>query len=496
MRSIFKKVKMVEMLEKKEFLTLLLFCLVFCSPAFAQFDMQLIATMQGATDNLYFGYILAGIGDINKDGFEDLGIGQVGRTFLYFGSKNFDTIPDIVFPFSSVYISSGDVNGDSIEDLLVAPFSFSAVWIYYGGTPFDTVPDKILATPYFEDNIATGDINKDGYDDVAIHGSPTWVYVYLGGADMSTSPAYVLQGPPNYFGFDGLAIGDMNGDGYGDLAVSTSEHYPDDSTYIYFGGVQLDTIPGLKLRGGDVILGDMNGDGYMDLITDKGTYFGGVTIDSVMDSPLFTRGRSNVIGNFNKDGYEDYLWGSGSIVGGDAVIYLGGNPLDTIEDWHYRDYEVGAYGDQVGAVDINGDGVDEAIVGDPGWWYNNPSYPPGRVYIYKNPYTAVEDEAQQLPSIFALGQNYPNPFNLSTTIPFQAGSLELGAMRPIHITLKIYNIQGQLVKTLVDEDKSPGSYSIIWDGKDNSGKEVSSGIYFYQLKAGSFKDCKKLLLIK
>ncbi len=489
------------MSEKKSFLIVLLLSLLFSNSALAQFGMQQIAVMQGARDTLYFGYVLAGIGDINKDGFEDLGVGQVGKTFIYFGSKNFDTIPDVMFLFSSRYISAGDVNGDSIEDLLVAPFSFSAVWIYYGGTPFDTVPDKILATPYFEDNIATGDINKDGYDDVAIHGSPTWVYVYLGGADMSTSPAYVLQGPPNYFGFDGLAIGDMNGDGYGDLAVSTSEHYPDDSTYIYFGGLQLDTIPRVKLKGGFVILGDVNGDGYKDIITVEGTYFGGNTIDSLIDAPLCIRGQSWAIGNFNKDKYEDLLSGVPTLAGGEAWTYLGSNPLDTIQDWHYYDSEVGDYGSQVSVADINGDGVDEAIVGDPGWWYNNPSYPPGRVYVYKNPYTAIEEEQTTLPHNFELSQNYPNPFNSSTIIQFRVGSLEFG--KPIPTTLMIYNLLGQKVKTLVDEEKQSGTYQVVWDGKDNSGKEVSSGIYFYQLSVRTdpfgtveFKDCKKLLLIK
>ncbi|MDP3024026.1 MAG: FG-GAP-like repeat-containing protein [candidate division Zixibacteria bacterium] len=481
----------------KRFLVLLLFVLAFSTPAFAQFDMQQIAVMQGARDTLRFGSSLAGVGDINQDGFEDLAVGQHGsNTFVYFGSENFDTIPDITFPFSSTYISSGDVNGDSIEDMLVAPFSFSAVWIYYGGTPFDTIPDKILATPYFEDRIATGDINKDGYDDVSIHGSPTNVYVYWGGIDMSTTPAYVLQGPPNYFGLDGLAIGDVNGDGYGDLAVSTSSHYPDDSTYIYFGGIQLDTIPRIKLKGGFVILGDVNGDGYKDLITVEGTYFGGSTIDSLIDSPLCIRGQSWAIGNFNKDKYEDLLLGVPTLAGGEAWIYLGSNPLDTIQDWHYYDSEVGDYGSQVSVADINSDGVDEAIVGDPGWWYNNPSYPPGRVYIYKNPYTAVEEERNPIPSHFSLYQNYPNPFNSSTIISFSLKAQGLMLKGPIQTTLIIYNILGQLVRTLVDEEKQPGDYQVVWDGKNEQGEAVGSGIYFYRIQAGSFTKTAKMSLLK
>ena len=227
-----------------------------------------------------------------------------------------------------------------------------------------------------------------------------------------------------------------------------------------------------------------------------GTYFGGSVIDSIIDSPLRVTVNARVIGNFNKDIYDDLLWGSPSIGGADAYIYLAGDLLDTIVDWHYRDYEVGSYGAQVGAADINGDGVDEAIVGDPGWWYNNPAYPPGRVYIYKNPYTAVKDEEQLLPFTFTLGQNYPNPFNPTTIIPFSLktqGSMFKGAVRT---TLIIYNILGQKIKTLVDDEKMPGSYEVQWNGKDDKGKEVSSGIYFYRIQAGSFCKTAKMSLLK
>ena len=62
--------------------------------------------------------------------------------------------------------------------------------------------------------------------------------------------------------------------------------------------------------------------------------------------------------------------------------------------------------------------------------------------------------------------------------------------------LKIYNILGQEVRRLVDEPKEPGHYKTTWDGKDNFGKELTSGVYFYRLKAGSFVKTKKLMLLK
>jgi flagellar hook assembly protein FlgD len=70
------------------------------------------------------------------------------------------------------------------------------------------------------------------------------------------------------------------------------------------------------------------------------------------------------------------------------------------------------------------------------------------------------------------------------------------AHSPIRTTLKVYNILGQLVRTLVDEEKTPGNYDVVWDGKDDSGKEVSSGIYFYQLKTSDYTHTKKMVLLK
>ena len=109
----------------------------------------------------------------------------------------------------------------------------------------------------------------------------------------------------------------------------------------------------------------------------------------------------------------------------------------------------------------------------------------------------VEDNpSAALPQRYTLAQNYPNPFNPSTTLPFTVNGSRFMVHGPIHTTLKIYNILGQLVRTLVDEEKAPGNYKIIWDGKDNSGKEVGSGIYFYQLRTEEYTATKKMVLLR
>ena len=106
--------------------------------------------------------------------------------------------------------------------------------------------------------------------------------------------------------------------------------------------------------------------------------------------------------------------------------------------------------------------------------------------------TAESKSATGAPKAFQLSQNYPNPFNPVTSIQFTVGS----GQSPTQIILKIYNLCGQLVRTLVDEEKAPGTYKVTWDGKNYSEEAVASGIYFYQLKSKNFTDTKRMVLIK
>ncbi|NIA29627.1 MAG: T9SS type A sorting domain-containing protein [Actinobacteria bacterium] len=105
----------------------------------------------------------------------------------------------------------------------------------------------------------------------------------------------------------------------------------------------------------------------------------------------------------------------------------------------------------------------------------------------------LDETGPPVPEGFRLVQNYPNPFNPQTTIEYQI---------PIssHMALRIFNVWGQEVLTLVNKDQSAGNYSVVWDGKDDLGKDVTSGIYFYQMRANagknSFWQTKKLLFLK
>ncbi len=118
-----------------------------------------------------------------------------------------------------------------------------------------------------------------------------------------------------------------------------------------------------------------------------------------------------------------------------------------------------------------------------------------RVLDWLQGYTDVSDFDEgyaSIPKSIELHQNYPNPFNPDTRIRFTVN----GHHSSLHTTLSIYNIRGQLVRTLLDEDKTGGDYAVLWDGRDEKGREVSSGIYFYRLSAGSSSQVKKMVLLK
>jgi len=131
--------------------------------------------------------------------------------------------------------------------------------------------------------------------------------------------------------------------------------------------------------------------------------------------------------------------------------------------------------------------------------------------------TGTEDEEEEniLPEQFSLDQNYPNPFNPATTIAFdlspehepsglaqQPGAdnqpqapQEEQTLR-IPTSLRIYNLRGQLVKTLIDDELSPGGHEINWDGTDETGKKVASGVYLYRLKTPESQITRRMILLK
>ncbi len=105
--------------------------------------------------------------------------------------------------------------------------------------------------------------------------------------------------------------------------------------------------------------------------------------------------------------------------------------------------------------------------------------------------TAVEQQSNLTgaPKRFELSQNYPNPFNPSTTIRY-------ALPKASHVTLKIYNLRGEVVKTLVNGYQTAQNYQVVWNGDNDAGQKVAAGIYLYQLQAGNYQRTMRLILMK
>jgi len=105
---------------------------------------------------------------------------------------------------------------------------------------------------------------------------------------------------------------------------------------------------------------------------------------------------------------------------------------------------------------------------------------------------AISITRPEMPSEFSLTQNCPNPLNPETRIQYSVISVETSP----YVTLRIFNVLGREVKTLVDRPQEAGYYEVTWDGTDSQGKGVTSGIYFYRLTAGSSSETKKMVLMR
>ncbi len=154
------------------------------------------------------------------------------------------------------------------------------------------------------------------------------------------------------------------------------------------------------------------------------------------------------------------------------------------------------WGPALAALDSDGDGFTngEELQDPNGTW--QPGQPlPGNPSLVTNPgdpnskpnTTSIVES--KIPNGYKLLNNYPNPFNPSTRIAFEIPQEE-------NVTLKIYNINGELVRTLLNNNLSAGRYEQIWNGKDEAGNYVVSGVYIYRITAGQFDKSANMLLMK
>jgi hypothetical protein len=117
---------------------------------------------------------------------------------------------------------------------------------------------------------------------------------------------------------------------------------------------------------------------------------------------------------------------------------------------------------------------------------------PGKIVLTAVDFTVnptSNEVVSSTPAKQMLSQNFPNPFNPTTTIEYNV---------PVNgnVSLNVYNVKGQLVRTLVNENQTIGKHTIVWDGQDNNGATATSGIYFYKMTSSNTTETRKMIMVK
>ena len=391
------------------------------------------------TSNGILNVSVSSAGDVNGDGYSDVIVGAAGYSlssgiaYIHFGGPLMDNIADVTMTgesaanyFGFAVSSAGDVNGDGYSDVVVGATGYSGftgrAYIFFGGASMDNIADVTMTGEslgfYFGISVSTaGDVNGDGYSDVIIgaegYSSSTGrTYVYFGGASMNNSADVIMNGATsgNFFGTSVSSAGDVNGDGYSDVAVGADGFSSGTGrAYVYFGGTVMNIIADVIITGetaGDNLgysvssAGDVNGDGFSDLIvgahlndaggTNAGRayiFFGGGSMNNIADVTITGDQDQNQLGistssasDVNADGFNDVMIGASgySSSTGRAYIHFGGVSMDNTADMTMTGEAIGnEFGVSVSSAgDANGDGYSDVIVGAQG--YSNT----GRAYLY------------------------------------------------------------------------------------------------------------------
>jgi hypothetical protein len=317
---------------------------------------------------------------------------------------------------------------------------------------------------------------------------------------------YYHRPTPNFFTF-GFAIGDFDNDGKNNFSTGSIDgsyffyEYVSGNNIIVEYQMQLETVNAFL----SVMSDDMNGNGKNEIWVGSdfaSSQYGGVTRVFILEAAgngtyqvvyqIDIRGLfSGIYGRIryvdvDSDGIKEIFLNNGTLVFCFKYSPQRNFYLDFIIDTY--DYSSDEY-DGTDAADLDSDGITEFIMQK----HSNPGYNYKSIFLKRNLISDVEGEDDTLPEEFKIYQNYPNPFNPATKVKFEISQLS-------NISIKVYNILGKEITTLLEEQLSPGSYSIDWEAKDSNGQLLPSGVYLIRLfannQSGNYTQSIKAMLLK
>ncbi len=475
------------------------------------------------------------VGDINADGYPDVavsvyigptGFNSPGKVKLYLNnngtlSSNPDWISgDLVYTFSCAF---GDADGDGDLDLAVAGGESynnnpEQPRIYYNvGGMLESLPSwKATASQYSYD-VNWADFDNDGDLDVVFAGEsyPNRIFENFGDS-ISVTPTWESTDASQYA--NSLFVGDVNNDGFLDLAISDNSQLGGSGKfkiYLNNNGI-LNTTPfwtsSFSGYGSGINLTDIDNDLDLDLIT--GGWWQPVRIylnnsGAFNSNPEYTSTSSSVVevivcSDVDKDAVQNVqeVFISDSTK---KLFYLPRKPLQEIkrvivdsDTLQFNEYCYDLENGWVMLASQPDSGISVTVEAAVSWdidmgitnWDQNKGN-----YLFLNTSDPVfVNSEKNIPDGFVLYQNYPNPFNPSTIIKFNI-PVTLSEVEGSLVTLKIYDVIGNEVATLVNEERPAGEYEVEFQSTVGS-QQLASGIYFYQLKSGELIQTRKMILLK
>jgi len=425
--------------------------------------------------------------DINRDGRDEIHVflygGAYSRAYVFTSDGYLITEMENLRDYLPV-----DLTGNNWDELYIYNAHEGALKaLDYSGQVVDSVLIRQDNDIFNVQGMSGHDIDGDGVCELLVHGNypMTGFWMYAFKSDGGLLP---LPGWPRNLDMDAYLVptspifGDFDGDDeleyfttYYDFSESFVLAWEMDGTPIISGNADghFARLPNPSILS-MLLLTDMDNDHIPDIVASANN---DIFASFRVQRPYAWNHRAEIIDGF------PFVASQGA-----ASSYRYTPTVGDINDDGWVDMIMTTPDSNLIFVNFPGNAYDSSISPATSWRYNrrlNNIGPPGP----SSSPTGIDDIVDNLPVGFELVQNRPNPFNPSTDIMFSLPTRG-------HVTVGVYNILGQKVRTLIDEVKASGLHRVTWNGTDETGRSVASGIYLYRMTSGEFNDTKKMLLLK